>query len=1125
MLSPDYSCVYCLILFSLFSFSLASSRSTSTSEAETKSPLASLQIDAPPYGYGGSKRQLQDCTHRATTSASVTVPATVLTNQHGLICVSVFLEKHVVFDRKPRPNNGDGHEQTWKVTVEEISTSSALPGIVDDKVTTMMNEGSSTSLAKQLDVTWETSPYLASLVDDGERQVDNEPTVAQRNDGDGTSAPVGPPVVFPGGRSSPPSTLVSTGRARCSFVIPLVSYSPSSTEGGRVPPLSAYAVRTFVVSLWTTVTTLIHEKQDCDVQSLVTRRLVTLPRVAHPWQTVDPVAKVILQHSSSFLHHRNEELGASISKNETTHQKEGSNNTLSWLSLFSWVVLSTAMWVPFLVGRANKIRRLNGENATQESKESNRLYRKLESESEREADDEAMVGEEALNRKEDSEKNVDAHDHDYDSAYFHCVYQPALNSDTGHGKFGYSIRNDKVKGDDNSPDEIDDKDHFSTSLSREGTFDEHCHDHINEEVWPQEEGSCDGKESFKYECLSHLDVGDDDEEEKKDKNGIGIMEHRTAHSSDTVDTETNVIHQETTGSLLYRSHGEDVGVCNDKDINHDSFETPDRNHSALEKCERNDEIGRIAFQLKLPETMTGTDFVREDKAEENMTIAEGFGNQKGCQVNDGVLAPRQEDQKKTSNSNVVAAYQEGNRGISDFAMSEFKSMDGFADNRDSIIGRIEGAFCTYLDASVVVPTEFQLESLARHQGCVEGGSRPSQKHEDDETIQCDDIEVEVSSLCCREGKHHSGEVLVAGLKSPGKRANHEDDESKLKTYDVMEVQKESISPYFQNSSHLHCDTINYPAGNKSEGCDGSSCASNSRVSQPRRGSEVTLNIQSHSQTMTDSHGQFQLVFCPRPISSHPGKTVTRTFVENGDGMFPDHSDLLEKEPGANDGAVAVARHSIKPTDATHALSAKNTPRSEAGESYESTLPPDSCYESDQDPFELKASDVCDSNIVESLHCLENSSTTQEEATRYSLANEAKELRTKEQEIVRDRITFPLSLYGQNTPEKVYTDENNRIVQETANSQTKRTHQESLDSDSVVVMHVLAPDSDKRGTRPYSKSNFVSDWIPSNGLQTVSQRFMNEESWNIAPAPDFQRSNGTHTVPKSISLCGKKPRRK
>jgi hypothetical protein len=71
-----------------------------------------------------------------------------------------------------------------------------------------------------------------------------------------------------------------------------------------------------------------------------------------------------------------------------------------------------------------------------------------------------------------------------------------------------------------------------------------------------------------------------------------------------------------------------------------------------------------------------------------------------------------------------------------------------------------------------------------------------------------------------------------------------------------------------------------------------------------------------------------------------------------------------------------------------------------------------------------------------------------------------------------------------------------------------------DSDSVEILGFSLPTSSKK-PRPFSKSSIVPDWVPSTGLQSISQQFQDDIPWNIIAVKPL--SNPKEVPIKSIVL--------
>lgn len=179
--------------------------------------------------------------------------------------------------------------------------------------------------------------------------------------------------------------------------------------------------------------------------------------------------------------------------------------------------------------------------------------------------------------------------------------------------------------------------------------------------------------------------------------------------------------------------------------------------------------------------------------------------------------------------------------------------------------------------------------------------------------------------------------------------------------------------------------------------------------------------------------------------------------------------------------------------------------SEAEESYVSTLPPDSDYVSDDD---------------HSLLFLGRSTSESQAFESQSIANSCENER-KKREISNDARFGKRRKRSRHNgpPDKAALTRDATLTVINLEPLQKESSKDT-DLDSVEVVRVIIPDKlKKRGKRPYRKSNYVADWVPSNELQSMSQAFLHEESWDMV-TPDLQTSTNTR-VPKAISLQSKK----
>ncbi|KAL3917480.1 MAG: hypothetical protein SGILL_004696, partial [Bacillariaceae sp.] len=224
---------------------------------------------------------------KAPPTTTTVAAATIHTNKHGLIAVTVSVEQEQIQCLKNSSRNSStplspSPNFLWTVAVEEApvftkksptSTSKAVSAELQPVL----------RLSKNLSLHWNRRETVPSLWN-------SSVAANSATDEDFVS-----------------SLLSFSGSASCSFVIPLESY-PGEDAAEDLPLASLMhttaAARTFIVSLWMIPTNVqaeikgeSKEHQPQRQQQLVMRRLATLPRMANPRQTIDPVAKVVLEHT------------------------------------------------------------------------------------------------------------------------------------------------------------------------------------------------------------------------------------------------------------------------------------------------------------------------------------------------------------------------------------------------------------------------------------------------------------------------------------------------------------------------------------------------------------------------------------------------------------------------------------------------------------------------------------------------------------------------------------------------------------------------------------------------------------------------------------------------------------
>ena len=88
--------------------------------------------------------------------------------------------------------------------------------------------------------------------------------------------------------------------------------------------------------------------------------------------------------------------------------------------------------------------------------------------------------------------------------------------------------------------------------------------------------------------------------------------------------------------------------------------------------------------------------------------------------------------------------------------------------------------------------------------------------------------------------------------------------------------------------------------------------------------------------------------------------------------------------------------------------------------------------------------------------------------------------------------------------------------ESSPSQEKCHRRLDTDPELVEIVHVSLSTSTTKKRIPFQNSSIIPDWVPSNGLQSISQQFMEDEPWDVSPGTN--KSNKI-LVPKSILLPG------
>lgn len=235
-------------------------------------------------------------------------------------------------------------------------------------------------------------------------------------------------------------------------------------------------------------------------------------------------------------------------------------------------------------------------------------------------------------------------------------------------------------------------------------------------------------------------------------------------------------------------------------------------------------------------------------------------------------------------------------------------------------------------------------------------------------------------------------------------------------------------------------------------------------------------------------------------------------VDDGD-LLPDHiaytthqtPHILGAEEGYSNSFQSISKSKKIGKDEESEIREAD----ETEESYVSTLPPDSDYISEEDPANHRLFSPC--SFVESK------ARTESRLVSNSTRNEGKTNGRSRKRKMSHRC---------NLPSVEETKAMNTISHTVGSGKLSRKDLDCNDGlDSVQFVRVTIPDGVARRMkrRPYSKSNYVADWVPSNELQSISQEFLQDESWDIdvVPRPMSTSSNLRVVDEPRLNLSKKK----
>eukprot|EP00536_Pseudo-nitzschia_multiseries_P017501 jgi/Psemu1/328564/estExt_fgenesh1_pg.C_15910001 len=955
-------------------------------------------------------------------------------------------------------------------------------------------------------------------------------------------------------------TIHHSGNANCTFVIPLERYEPADT-----PPsiyssaASSYGAQTFIVSLMKTIchplastrgsiTFYDDESRYTDnricrnkTTILLTRRLATLPRKthSHSLRALDPVARVVLRHSQQQLHYVSsqytEQLGAKtegsfvqnddVDSSSHSHQDSDSSNDF--------------LWTIFLLLIVNKMRSINTiGTAIMKNIFSDQRQDALKSYSLIDVVDQQQNGSEGDNCCYDPLDNQQEKEHEYCEKECICNRQD-VQYDSCHECFkNKNIKKDKMK------------EHFiavhrpllfsqpSSKMTTETCSRNDCEFQVKEHKDDLEDNSWIHGSSFSH-VNRHSDQIDDYHKEKEDDESDQAgnnPDDKIIFSAFTnvpirpVDGRTAKIGSRTCSP---RTDSDYISPPNDCQHNDSSTGTLDLKASHYTKTSSDN----LSFQ-KIPHAPGACLNTLKEAAHSEIrnTSENSIQNMKAKTVT-----------TKQLELSLTGVSLRGNQYI-----------------KHGILNRTELSIQDKQPPSL--PLKDSIDSKERPMdkkvGAIEKASALKEPVHDDEANSLQRRNVIANSSFCGQ--------IIHGQRSfdTEDRDNQTHDRKKIFKSSTSEVGTRDYSMQFkvvQNTVQVG----NSPKKDLDDQKNGLKDHVQRRtnktlhwIGQHTERLQRTTCPQENTTPCYSTKGQLEICQETRPI---PSTRFTRSspvsLTPRGQEILTQFSDFEEHKMhsasfaqsteigenehrvGFNDkirvhgarsssdqglvntAAPASAQDELK-LDQSHSenkmlalqqtcrnLSGRSNLTSENEESYVSTLAPDSEYASDHDLFQF----LPPCSVLQSQVLVSKSNTTERgndqkqrniptgmKVSSHDCVADSKELCRRKRKVAQSSGTFG----------NVQSARDSAINAESSLGLASN----ETDLDSVEIVRVTMPEQPKkRCRRPYSKSNYVADWVPSNALQSISQDFFNEESWEI-DAPDLQTSNAT--FPKSITRVPK-----
>ena len=969
-------------------------------------------------------------------------------------------------------------------------------------------------------------------------------------------------------------TIHWSGTANCTFIIPLKRYDTSSSSissPSSPSPSPSSAARTFIVSLtkncgmmatMSNISSYNRSQYEDDIRSdekatktLLTRRLATLPRRAHSRPTIDPVAKVLLnyrqqrrcgdlyQAPTSVLHSdgldsRRENIGKNNDDNNDSH-----DYFRGYIDVF---ICTFIMMISTAVGTLFK-RALWAEQALLSPRDAMDAVTNQQDEDEDEDEDEHENEHE--NEKEHDEAPETESDESTDEEEQEQEHEEEVNSNEG-------VANENKQDEDE--EERSDNDEGS---NYEQEYDYHYSHKLQETEEPIEKVEqvdlgtvlVDGFRMASHQrvhddgvnIINHSRIGDDNsnnnedneeergKEETKEEHLDSNIDHLAVAHDDAptkvgiIDVGTTTDLQRTKNILSANSCFETEGTCtgaslgsafpSNKDgqnrVTTTSVELPKTTHFSTKVLGTAEGISKSSNEkTEAPINLESTtkNYLFKDhrsrespNAEMDEVLTDKSSLNKSITTNGFMYKPGSTVQPHI---NQKSALHDGNVLRDNFLSNERYGI--VLHEKSSKHNQRALMSPTTVDQSVANPQNYG-DDIASQDKPYQGPRKRSSERSFHEERPCE-LSKQDNTNSTERASNQSEPVDQVGVCENVVYVNGD--------LELNDPNQDSVTEHY--TSFQDCRgikkqrTVNYR---------NASLLSTSSTVDPKTKETFVPYVQGN-----ENENQTKVEELPRPLPKRKPRWLKELESHLG---APHPNEISRKEaPRRETGVTISADYNTKSSSSCSSSNSQrgneiltqfsnfsasekateeskldekngssgNNPRcnrdmsqtSDTGESYVSTLPPDSDYMTDDDPFNFPQGEddkpkqtPMGSEIPPRKDRAYSSMRARKQRRLYrSSACSSKGATASD---YRCNKSIPLSNENENENE----------------------------TNSVEVVRVSKSDR-----RPYIKSNYVADWVPSNSIKKISQKFFREEStWEAVP--DVLTS--INDVPKSISLPSKK----